>query len=160
MEKNLFVEGNATTNIMTVGLELKENIEIYQDSIRAEGIVEMLDYGNEVGCMFISGSTVHICKPYSDYAYVYYPSYDDNKLYLSLQAYNIDKNTNYSIENIKEYYNNHSKEFTDYMNWFNHGGDDRMDDYMNNLEKKTGIQRNELLEMDINKLEEYVNENK
>lgn len=96
-------------------LDLKK---AYESQVDAQGVEQMLDYGNDVQCMYISGSAVHIAGGDADYAYVCTPIYDDKMLAFSVAAYNIEYGTNYTIEEMKEEYVNNSDAFDKYSSWY------------------------------------------
>ena len=150
--------GEPASGIYTFGAELIKLKDEYEQSVEAAGAVQMLNYGNGVEAMYVSGSVVHISGSSVNSAYVYSPQYDEINLRITLEAYNRDKDTSYTPEDMKTAYCEQSELFDDYRTWFKKGGRKKASTLKNEVEKAFGYYTEDVDNMDLKELEEYFEE--
>lgn len=150
--------GDPASGMYAFGTELVKLKEAYEKSVESEGAKEMLAYGNAVECMYISGSVVHISGSSVNSAYVYSLQYDEIKLCIAVEAYNREKGTNYTSEEMKNAFYDQKKLFDDYRAWYKNGGDDKVLDVVDEVEGAFGYKLKDVLNMDLKELEAYFNE--
>ncbi|WP_035780986.1 hypothetical protein [Butyrivibrio sp. LB2008] len=104
---------------------------------------DTMDYGTYAHCMFVKGTVVQITEKDGDCVYVYNPEFDEKKLLFCVEAYNREKGTNYTVdEMIKEF----EKEFEQDENGNKIGNSDIFDKYNAWCSEEEGLDKGEKLE--------------
>ena len=122
--------------------EIMELKEAYETNVTIQGVNQMANYEDAVKCMQISGETVHIYGGTGNKAFVHGVEYNDKALVYSVEAYNIDHNTEYTISDMKEEFikecNGNSDVFDRYNSWYINYGADASHDLSKKVERELG----------------------
>ena len=85
------------------------------------------------------------------------PDYDDRRLVFNVAAYNEEKGTNYTIEQMKKEYEKGSEVFNSYNTWCIHEGEKQSLEMYKRIVKEKGV--DEVEDMSIDEIEQYFKEN-
>ena len=133
----------------------------------AAGACDIMNYGNSANCMFLEGTLIDISGEKDKCMFVYDPEFDKRNLLFCVEAYNREKGTNYTVdEMIKEFEKEFEQDkngnkignsdiFDDYQSWFSTSeGRDKGDDLENQM---IDVYTSEGLKaMNIEEIEEYL----
>ena len=137
--------------------ETKNLRDAYTSEVSAKGIQDALEYGNAAQSMMMKGATVEIIGTDVNSFYVFMPDYDDRRLVFNVAAYNEEKGTNYTIEQMKKEYEKGSEVFNSYNTWCIHEGEKQSLEMYKRIVKEKGV--DEVEDMSIDEIEQYFKEN-
>ena len=153
---------------------IKSEIIAINNANEAAGACDIMNYGDSANCMYVEGTVVHVSGVDDNCTFVYSPEFDDKKLLFSVEAYNREKHTNYTVDEMKiefakefEQDDNgkkigNSDIFDDYDDWFSGGGRDAANDLENQMlldKNNEGYTREQINAMSIEEVEKYLKEN-
>ncbi len=129
---------------------------------------DLVDYGNSTHCMCVEGTVVHISEEDGNCVYISNLEFDDKELLFSVEAYNRDHETNYTVNEMKKEFAKEFEQdengkkignsviFKDYDAWFSDKGREKANELENQM---IDVYTSEGLKaMSIEEIEEYLKE--
>lgn len=132
---------------------------------------DLVDYGNSTHCMCVEGTVVHISEEDGNCVYISNLEFDDKELLFSVEAYNREHETNYTVNEMKKEFAKEFEQdengkiignsdiFEEYDGWFSDTGRDEaknLKQKMTNELSRQGWSDEEIAAMSIEEIEEYL----
>ena len=133
---------------------------------------DTVDYGDSISCIFLEGTVVHISEEEGGYVYVSNLEFNDKALLFSVEAYNREKGTNYTVdEMIKEFEKEFEQDengkkignsdiFKDYDAWFSDKGREKAEKLEDEMEYDLSVNKKKTMDeidaMSVEEVEKYL----
>jgi len=127
-------------DVVSLGKEMAQD---YKNSVEASTAMKGLDTGNGAVCMGVEGTVIYNVGGTSGSVIINDIEYDEAKLKLRSGAYDIVKEADITVDELKEHYINGDAEYQKYYDWyFSKNRDEQLKTYSNAIEyslEKKGI---------------------